>query len=101
MFSTNCNTGDLEFLEIASLKNIAPPLILLNQLSIEQWIMSRYIFISQLFAQALHLISKFYFLYYQRVMFFSKTTETQQLIDIVANYNLQEKFSLRKARKSG
>jgi len=88
-------------LEIASLKNIALPLILLNQLSIEQWIMSRYIFISQYFTQALHLISKSYSLYYQGVMFFSKTTEIPQFIDIVANYNFKKKFSLRKMRKSG
>jgi len=34
-------------------------------------------------------------------MFFGKTTETPQLIDIVANYGFKKKFSLRKARKSG
>ena len=63
--------------------------------------MSRYIFILQHFTQALHSIPKFYSFYYQYVIFFIKTTEIPQLIDIVVNYNFDKKFSLRKARKSG
>jgi len=39
--------------------------------------------------------------HYQQVMFFIKTTEILQLIDIATNCNFTKKFSLRKARKSG
>jgi len=92
---------DLEFLEIVSLKNIALPLTVLYQLSIEQWIMSRYILALQHSIQTLHLNSKSYPLYYQQVMFFNKTAEIPQLIDIVVNYNFKKKFSLKKVRKSG